>query len=773
MNAPQQQALKFEYVQELDDPFLALFPHRGDYLWAEHPDPGSRPQWQTESRHLLSDRLIKQGAYLYGVRFGKETEYVMVETDGGSPYHPGNDPQAVNRMLTALEPLGLVQCVAVQSSDRTSDPQGQRRGIHLYFPFEKAQNSYQIAFAVKACLERAGFKVRDGWLEIFPHPRPYQEVKPTLYRGHRLPLQQGSYLLNLDFEPVNTTETAFVAQWHHAQHRNTVNRATIEQVSCQIIRKTQFPSASAAKFNADLDAEINLGFTSSGQTNHLVGRVVMKGYIFQHVLTGCNPLEGEALVAYTVKTVQSLPGYQEFCGHQHEIEKRARDYTRAIEASDYYHYDPSRSKRSKLPSDSPVTDSPNLPTLNERRSAEAKQRIHNAITDLLTKSTLPAQPTARKRAIVAYGVSPQTLDKYRDLWHPSHLQPVPEIDHTPAKEGVNSESLELSQGGEEHTTRGNKLVRPSAAPLGHAASIPEGGCGGISTGMNSVASQVACTVAQVRAQQQARVSAKQQSLAETHMTQMQLWLESGDPILVAEAQQVFIAQAQQLDNSHSSLVEIEAEQPSGCLLEDATMPREFGVAKQKGRETGKTPLKKVQQFNQTARDLEIEAEIQAAFTRHQQEHPEKVALAWSIGVFNPLAGMEDTYARLLAPQEEDWLYTAKAVEWLVVEEDELNVLYFTAPPPDFAVDQADWYVRPDLTTFLDVPMRLSAVVQQYPITLEIIQAAIDQRVERLGWSPEHLEEFVQRIGFDVPQTQFERDEWETVLFELQIAEERQ
>ncbi len=54
-------APKFRSVQEGDDRFLALFPHRHDYIRADHPHPDHRPNWQTESRYPLSDRLVKQG----------------------------------------------------------------------------------------------------------------------------------------------------------------------------------------------------------------------------------------------------------------------------------------------------------------------------------------------------------------------------------------------------------------------------------------------------------------------------------------------------------------------------------------------------------------------------------------------------------------------------------------------------------------------------------------------------------------------------------------
>lgn len=200
------------------------------------------------------------------------------------------------------------------------------------------------------------------------------------------------------------------------------------------------------------------------------------------------------------------------------------------------------------------------------------------------------------------------------------------------------------------------------------------------------------------------------------------------------------------------------------------MPRKIGAVKQKKRGVSKAPLKEVQQHNQRSRDLECAAEVQAAFDRHQQEHPEEVALAWSIGAFDPLAGVKNIRARLLTPQEEDWLFTAKAVEWLVVEEDE-SAIYFTAPPPDFALNQADWYVRPDQTTFLDEPIRLSEVIQQYPITLEIIQAAVGERMNRLGWTLDQLKQFLQELECELSQAEFDQDIWEMILFELQMREE--
>ena len=82
---------RFQYIQEGDNEFLSLFPHRFDYIYAPHPNPGDTPDWLTESRHPLSDRLIQQGGYLYGVRFGSETSYALLDIDFNSRYHPNQD----------------------------------------------------------------------------------------------------------------------------------------------------------------------------------------------------------------------------------------------------------------------------------------------------------------------------------------------------------------------------------------------------------------------------------------------------------------------------------------------------------------------------------------------------------------------------------------------------------------------------------------------------------------------------------------------------------
>lgn len=401
----------FHYVPESDDAFLGLFPYRFDYIYAEHPPWGERPHWQTERRYPLSDRLLLQPTRLYGVRFGSQTHYCLLDLDRGSPYHPHTDPLATARLLAALEGIGLVTPVACTSS--------YSGGIHLYFPLATAQPSWDLARAVATALENAGFLLRPGQLELFPNPKPYQIGEPpSLFNAHRLPLQAGSYLLNADWQPLWSDRIRFVQQWQLAQSRNTIDWDILHRLVQQAIGKPRQLSNKASQFLADLNAEIEPGWTGFGQTNYLLGRIAMRSYIFHSALTGEPPLTGQALVAAIVETARSLPGYAQWCRHQHEIVSRAEAWASCIENSHYFPYGSSRDK-SQLPPDSTTIEPKG--SWNQKQAAASRDRIQAAMADLVAQNALPNGTTARFQKLVQYGIGGGTLYKHRDLWHPSHL----------------------------------------------------------------------------------------------------------------------------------------------------------------------------------------------------------------------------------------------------------------------------------------------------------------------------------------------------------------
>lgn len=414
----------FNYVPELNEPLLQLFPHRWDYLWSEHVKPGTPASWSTESRFPLSDRQILQGDFLYGVRFGRTTRYILLDIDAGSIYHPKRDPFAIGRMMEAFEQLGLTRYVALTSS--------YSGGLHLYLPFDQEINTSEIATGAAAALNQAGFFLEPGLLELFPNPRNWSAEAPTLYKGHRLPLQEGSYLLGDDWELLHTTGSDFCRRWQQASENNQLNLDALKLL-LTLARRYQFPRMSqrAAKFLSDLDVECERGWTDRGQTNYLLGRIALRSYCFGHILHSSEPLQGERLARDIVETATRLPGYRDYCNHQHEIHKRAAEWARCVESSHYWPYRVGKPggqqpEQPASPGGDLQEDSRRVNTWNQFQMDRARGRIRSVIADLLNQGRLPAGARERFLILIEEGnFSGETLYRHRDLWHPEHLWNTP------------------------------------------------------------------------------------------------------------------------------------------------------------------------------------------------------------------------------------------------------------------------------------------------------------------------------------------------------------
>lgn len=353
--------------------------------------------------------MIQSGKYLYGVRFGQHCTYAMLDIDKGSPYHPSKDPFALGKMGAALEKLGLCSHIAVTSS--------YSGGLHVYFPFEAFDQpvaSWQLAIALQFHLQKAGFLVQDGLLECFPNVRNYDPDGPTLFKGHRLPLQAGSYLLNERGDLCHSTPETFTQQWDWASIKNAIDQGAIDRAIKKANVKNQRLSYKAKKFLNDLNTDIEEGWTSTGQTNYLLGRIAMRAYIFGHFLTGSKPLTGERLVMEIVRTAVESPGYAEHCRHQAEIWSRAEEWARCAENSKYFPYQYGKPKPTE-----PLEEALEPQTYNKFIEERTRERICFALADLLNRDALPFAISHRFNALTQnYGFSGETLYRHRDLWHP-------------------------------------------------------------------------------------------------------------------------------------------------------------------------------------------------------------------------------------------------------------------------------------------------------------------------------------------------------------------
>lgn len=197
------------------------------------------------------------------------------------------------------------------------------------------------------------------------------------------------------------------------------------------------------------------------------------------------------------------------------------------------------------------------------------------------------------------------------------------------------------------------------------------------------------------------------------------------------------------------------------------MARGFGSVQSNQRSSRKSTSQKLRsnQADSQNREAEINKEIEEFLEQDKQENPNHHTLAWQAGVYNPLSKSAEENTRLLEAEEEEWLFLAKEVGWLQVEE-ELDAIYFTAPPPNFDLNQADWYIRPDLTTWLEKPELLSEAIAKYPIPSHLMAAAIERYTKPLGWNAEKVEAFIQKHT-DRPSAEMTIADCTAVLLELQ------
>ncbi|MEJ1932480.1 hypothetical protein WDZ92_19770 [Nostoc sp. NIES-2111] len=404
--------------------FLSHFHHGWGFIFAPTPKDGERPHWQTENRYPLQPRNLWQqyldDGVLLGLRFDKETSYLLIDLDRKSKLHPANNYLKYFELLGCLEEIGLCRPVPVQSSDSG--------GLHIYYFFEEKQPSFLLACAIKQTLEAAGFKIKAGELEIFPNCKVYSQGRPSSFNAHRLPLQAGSFLLDDSLQPWSDDieDLMDAADWSAGGQDYSALSEAIAVARFQKIVKFPYRQRSAIdQWLHDLTERISEGWTGHGQTNDLLKDIGCYGIVFRH-------LSGEALVDYMVITACQSPGYTQWCRHQHEIEQRARDWARCCEGF-YTPYPGTPQRVNNYKQQFGTAEENKVIDLhpNEQRQQQTLERIRAIVTQLQVTEQFPERTSDRALAIIAAskaqygkGVSQTTLHKpiYLPLWHPDHQE---------------------------------------------------------------------------------------------------------------------------------------------------------------------------------------------------------------------------------------------------------------------------------------------------------------------------------------------------------------
>jgi hypothetical protein len=517
---------------DLADAYWSKF-NAWQFLQASVPKARQKPDWKAVTAYPIARRLAHRGK-LIAIRPKTYTRFLGIDLDALSRYHPKQNPYAIPQLQQALEErLGLVTCIPLRSSDS--------RGLHLWYWFKDEQNAYRLAEAVAIVLKEAGFILQAGHLETFPNRKAWiNSDNPddwSQYHAIRLPLlEPGSYLLDAhnDYDPLLhpllDQQQEFLRLIEHCQRRNDLTSERIDAILATQPKPFKKVSVSGNQYLTDLLDKVRDGWDGHGQTNQLLFDVTRLIRIFGHLLHGTDPYwETERLTHAIHDYILTLPGREQFCGHNHELDKLAQDWAKWVQTSKYKPY-----RYGKTPLETePPPETALPPTHNQKLQQSARERITGVIAELLNQNRLPTTITARIEALESFGIQRGTLYRHRDLWHPENLLDSPDPsssnEFTPVLEVEPMQTrLKLNQGEEFTPIAAKKLEPRSAAPPEQAPEIKElGGSGGISTASSlSLSKNV--------------LNEKKRSAQEE---QMQRWLVSGDPILEAEARSQLSASA--------------------------------------------------------------------------------------------------------------------------------------------------------------------------------------------------------------------------------------
>jgi hypothetical protein len=374
----------------IDQEFAALFPHLWDWIFKDADG------WHTNSKYPLSPRdLIQKWRSpheIVGVRFGTETSYLMLDLDAGSQYHSANDEQGISKILGVMEDIGLTRYILVQSSNST--------GLHLYFPLPESVNSFNLACAARHQLEKAGLTFKGGTLEIFPNVKAHSDVTKTLFNGHRLPLQAGSYLLDSNYEPYSQSLESFLIAWKNAaasQDMKILNKAIATAPRPKNIKSKE--TGKGTEWRSNLESRIATGWTGKGQTNELMFQIAQYGRVFLKID------DLSELAEYTATKSKSCNGFYEYSNHTQEVDRLALDKSKNVIAT-YYPYG----------SKSGLTSGDHIAKTREPKPSPL-DRIKAAITqikDQVFETTRALLKTLAKLLNTSYS----TLYKFKELWQP-------------------------------------------------------------------------------------------------------------------------------------------------------------------------------------------------------------------------------------------------------------------------------------------------------------------------------------------------------------------
>jgi hypothetical protein len=412
---------------------LKFFSHHWDFILKREGE-----SWYTETRYLLNPRNFESywqdPKISLGLRFASHTKFGCLDLDENSANNPLVNPKRYRKLLKTLRKIGIKRTILIRSSSN--------RGVHLFFFLPKGINSFNLACALFRVLSENCFAIKSGELEIFPNTKRYKKKGEgfSLFNGLRVPMQPGSGATLLDpetFKPVPGGAEKFVELMNSSGDRQDFKLLkeccnTARDWYCNFALNKQ----GRAQWQKDIEYSLKFGFTGSGQTNDILKNLANLGRVFY----GSNTVPD--LAKFIHERVIDLPGYQNHCGHQDEIEKRAFEWaTSAINYWSIWASNPQRTQnftelwaeQEQLSGVEPKVKAAHRGRwgwVNQKRSDETMSRLKTILTehplDIMPKGVLKRLNFINEKCQVMFGTkfSRNTLKKpeYRDLWHPKYTQ---------------------------------------------------------------------------------------------------------------------------------------------------------------------------------------------------------------------------------------------------------------------------------------------------------------------------------------------------------------
>ena len=383
--------------------FSRIFHHGWDFIVKETPES----TWKTVKKYKLTEQKCW---YKYtdpdqtiGLRFGTQTSHGLYDIDWGSIHDPREQELSLSALKAELELYGIFSFALLQSSSSS--------GLHLYFFLDRPVNTFRLACVMNKAAVEAKLKIERGQLETFPNTKRYN----SRFNGHRLPLQQGSYLLDKDYVPYSSRLSDLIdaAEWSAARNDTDLLESKFDEayewfLAQKNTERVYNPTPEDKDFIEQVDyaqreikegffnqirIAVEQGFTAEHETNELLLTIAKLGRIL-------HGLSGQRYIDYIKQTVMSAtptPGYLKYCQHKHEIDRRCSEVARYGEKH-WYPY------RSSLPQSRATYKQikqslTNQTNLNHERQHNAQSRITQAVAIIQQQGQLPSLVGECKLAI--------------------------------------------------------------------------------------------------------------------------------------------------------------------------------------------------------------------------------------------------------------------------------------------------------------------------------------------------------------------------------------